>query len=56
MAREQLEHVVEEADAGRDLGLAGAVEGQAHGDVGLGGAAADARGAHGKPLLAVDGF
>ena len=28
VAREQFEHVVEKADAGRDLGLAGAVEGE----------------------------
>ena len=49
MAREKLQHVVEEADAGRDRGLAGAVERKAHGHVGLGGAAADARGRMGDP-------
>ena len=53
--REQLQHVVEEADAGRDLGLAGSVEMDRHGDIGLGGAAADARGAHGRGSLRVDG-
>ena len=54
MAGEEVEHMVEEADAGRDLGLAGAVESERHGDIGLVGAAADARGAHGPLSLLVE--
>src|ERR1700682_5324089 len=41
MARKLLQHVVEEADAGRDVALAGAVEVDGRGDVGLLGFARD---------------
>ena len=32
VAGEEFEHMVEKADAGRDLGLAGAIEGDRHGE------------------------
>ena len=47
VAGEQLQHVVEEADAGRDRRPARAVEAEADRDVGLGGLARNARGTHG---------
>ena len=47
VARELLQHVVEEADAGRDLGLARAVEGDGDDDVGLLGLPRDLCCAHG---------
>jgi hypothetical protein len=50
VARQELQHVVEKADAGGDAGLSRAVEGKGYGHIGLGGAAADARGAHGFSL------
>ena len=46
VAGEQFEHMVEEAHPRGDLGLAGAVQGNRHGHIGLGGAAADASFAH----------
>ena len=47
MAGEQVQHVVEEANAGRDRGRARAVEVDGHLDVGFLGLALDGRGAHG---------
>ena len=47
VAREKLQHMVEEADAGLDLGRTCAIEGEADRDVGLGRLARNARGAHG---------
>lgn len=46
MAGEEIEHMVEKADAGRDISRAGAIE--VHGDLDLGflGLALDLRGAH----------
>ena len=52
VARQELEHVVEEADAGRDLGAAGAVEVQLDGDLGLLGGAGDLARAH-RELLEI---
>ena len=46
VAGDLLEHVVEEADAGRDLGTAGAVEVDADRDVGLLGLALHVRATH----------
>ena len=48
---QRAEHVVEEADAGRDLGPAGAVEAQLDLDRGLQGLAADRRPARAHPGL-----
>jgi hypothetical protein len=45
MAREKLQHVIEEADPGRDLVLPFAFDGQLDADTGLGGVAVDNRGA-----------
>jgi hypothetical protein len=45
VAREQVEHVVVEADAGRARAGAGAVEPEGERDVGLGGLSRDLRGA-----------
>jgi hypothetical protein len=53
MARELVEHVVEEADAGGDLADAGAVKVQRDGDLRLGGAAGDRRLAHRGPSVQV---
>ena len=50
MARQQVEHVVEEADAGRDRRRAGAVEIDLDLDVGLLGLALDRALAHGEVL------
>src|SRR5206468_3450542 len=47
VARQQVEHVVEEADAGGELGIAGAVQVEAKRDLGLGGVACDLSGAWG---------
>ncbi len=46
MAGQQIEHVVEKADAGRDIGHAGAVEVHGDLDVGFLGLALDRRRAH----------
>lgn len=46
MTGEEIEHMVEKADAGRDVGRAGAIEVHSHLDVGLFGLALDRRGAH----------
>src|ERR1700710_308276 len=53
MAGEQVKHMVEEADAGRDLGHARAVEVHGHLDVGFLGFALNRRRAHekGSPRL-----
>ena len=49
MARQQVEHVVEEADAGRDIGRAGAVEVHLDVDVGFLGLPFDRARAHRNP-------
>ena len=49
VAREDVEHVVEERDAGIDLGLAATVDVQLDGDVGLLGRACHTRAAAGAP-------
>ena len=46
MAGEEIEHMVEKADAGRNFGHAGAIEVHGDLDVGLLGLALDRRGAH----------
>jgi hypothetical protein len=47
VASDQIEHVIEETDAGGDLGLTAAVETEADADIGLGGLAMDCgRAAH----------
>ena len=46
MAGEEIEHMVEKADAGRDIGHAGAIEVHGDLDVGFLGLALDRRGAH----------
>jgi hypothetical protein len=48
VAGDLVEHVVKKTDARVQLGLAGAVEVDAHGDAGLGGVAADFGGAVGR--------
>jgi hypothetical protein len=50
VARELLDHVIEEADAGLDAIRAGAVDREIDRDLGLGRIAADARAAHGRFL------
>src|SRR3954451_7705870 len=50
MPGQQIEHMIEEADTGRNLGHAGAVEVYRYLDVGLLGLALDGRRAHEKPL------
>src|SRR5258708_34954006 len=50
MPRQEIEHMVEEADAGRDVGHACPVEVNANLDVGLLGLALDGRRAHEKVL------
>src|SRR5205085_3939768 len=50
VARQQVEHVIEEADAGRNRRAAGAVEVDLDRDVGLLGLALYRRGAHVEPL------
>ena len=49
VAGERGQHVVEEADAGRDIGRARAIEPEAQGDIGFRGGAGEIRGA-GHPL------
>ncbi len=59
MAREAFQHVVQKADAGVDVGFAGAVQVQRDGDLGFAGFAFDGGGSHGasggksgSPLIA----
>ena len=54
MPREQVEHMVEEADAARNLGLAGAVEHELHRDVGFVGTALDLARTHADLCLLRD--
>ena len=56
MPRQQIEHVIEEADAGRDLRAAGAVEIDFDLDVGFLGLALDGGFAHGESSLYLRAF
>ncbi len=51
MAREAFQHMVQEADAGLDVGLARPIQVEGDGDLGLAGLSFNGRGAHENPQV-----